>query len=151
MRLSLNNPFKRPGSLNFSVISRSIRPLREARDTFRKRFEIADHQSGELAHVSPPDRAELAEKIKKEVSDYLQAKVEELRPPGIEKISFVLAEGKGPEEIIDLSRRTSDNMVAMSTHGRSGIGRWVLGSVADRVISYCGDSVLVIRSVQSQA
>ena len=103
------------------------------------------------AHVSPPDRAELAEKIKKEALDYLQAKVEELRPAGVEKISFVLAEGKGPEEIIDLSRRTSDNMVAMSTHGRSGIGRWVLGSVADRVISYCGDPVLVIRSVPSKA
>lgn len=36
-------------------------------------------------------------------------------------------------------------MVAMSTHGRSGIGRWVLGSVADRVVSYCGEPVLVIR------
>ena len=95
------------------------------------------------AHVSPPDRAELAEKIKKEALDYLQAKVEELRPAGVEKISFVLAEGKGPEEIIDLSRRTS--------HGRSGIGRWVLGSVADRVISYCGDPVLVIRSVPFKA
>jgi nucleotide-binding universal stress UspA family protein len=70
------------------------------------------------AHVSPPDRADLAEKITKEVSDYLQAKVENLRPAGIEKISFVLAEGKGPEEIIDLSRRTSDNLVAIS-HART--------------------------------
>ena len=45
VRLSLNNPFKRPGSLDFSVRSRSIRPRRESRDTFGKRFEIAYHQS----------------------------------------------------------------------------------------------------------
>lgn len=43
--LVAEHPFKRPGSLDFSVRSRSIRPLRESRDTFGKRFEIADHQS----------------------------------------------------------------------------------------------------------
>jgi len=36
-------------------------------------------------------------------------------------------------------------MVAMCTHGRSGMGRWVLGSVTDRVVSNCGAPVLVIR------
>ena len=95
--------------------------------------------------VSPPAIGELGEKIKGEATDYLQAKVEELRAEGIEKVSFVAVEGKGPEEIIDLVRKTANNMVAMSTHGRSGIGRWVLGSVTDRVVCYSGDPVLVIR------
>ena len=49
------------------------------------------------------------------------------------------------EEIIDLAQKTSGNIVAMSTHGRSGMGRWVLGSVTDRVVCYCGDPVLVVR------
>ena len=53
--------------------------------------------------------------------------------------------GRAPEEIIDLAQKTSDNIVAMSTHGRSGMDRWVLGSVTDRVVSYCGDPVLLIR------
>jgi nucleotide-binding universal stress UspA family protein len=90
------------------------------------------------------------EKMKKEVGDYLHAKVEQLRVNGVGKVSSVIAEGKGAEEIIDLAQRTPDNMVAMSTHGRSGIGRWVLGSVTDRVVSYCGDPVLVIRPLSSQ-
>jgi nucleotide-binding universal stress UspA family protein len=81
--------------------------------------------------VSPPAIGELRAKIKEEVTDYLQAKVEELQAEGIEKVSLVGVEGRGPEEIIDLARRTTDNIVAMSTHGRSGIGRWVLGSVTD--------------------
>ena len=68
---------------------------------------------------------------------------------GIEKVSFTAVEGREPEEIIDLARRTTDNIVAMSTHGRSGIGRWVMGSVTDRVVCYCGDPVLVIRSASS--
>jgi nucleotide-binding universal stress UspA family protein len=95
--------------------------------------------------VSPPAIGELAEKIRAEATEYLQVKVEELQAEGIEKVSFVAVEGKGPEEIIDLARKTANNMVAMSTHGRSGIGRWVLGSVTDRVVCYSGDPVLVIR------
>ena len=95
--------------------------------------------------VSPPAIGELGDKIKEEATGYLQAKVEELQAEGIEKVSFVAVEGKGPEEIIDLARKSAGNMVAMSTHGRSGIGRWVLGSVTDRVVCYSGDPVLVIR------
>jgi nucleotide-binding universal stress UspA family protein len=95
--------------------------------------------------VSPPDIGGMGAKIKEEITDYLQAKVEQLQAEGIEKVSFVAIEGKGPEEIIELARKTTHNLVSMSTHGRSGIGRWVLGSVTDRVVCYCGDPVLVIR------
>ena len=95
--------------------------------------------------ISPPAIGELGEKIKEEITDYLRAKVEEMRAEGIENVSFMAVEGRGAEEIIDLARRTSNNFVAMSSHGRSGMGRWVLGSVTDRVVCYCGDPVLVIR------
>jgi nucleotide-binding universal stress UspA family protein len=95
--------------------------------------------------VSPPAIGELAEKIKGEATDYLQAKVEELQAEGIERASFVVIEGNGSEEIIELAQKTANTMVAMSSHGRSGIGRWVLGSVTDRVVCYSGDPVLVIR------
>jgi nucleotide-binding universal stress UspA family protein len=77
------------------------------------------------AHVAPPDAAEVRAKTEKETS--------------------VVAEGRGPEEIIELARKTTGSIVAMSTHGRSGMGRWVLGSVTDRVVSYCGEPVLIIR------
>ncbi len=97
------------------------------------------------AHVSPPDMAMLREKLRRETSDYMQAKVERLTAAGVANITAVVAEGSGPEEIIELARKRSANMVAMSTHGRSGIGRWVLGSVTDRVVSDCGAPVLVVR------
>jgi nucleotide-binding universal stress UspA family protein len=101
------------------------------------------------AHVSPPDMTELREKTKKEIGDYLKAKVAELSASGLHKIAFVVTEGTGPEEIIELARKTSSCIVAMSTHGRSGMGRWVLGSVTDRVASNSGNPILIIRPVAS--
>jgi nucleotide-binding universal stress UspA family protein len=41
------------------------------------------------------------------------------------KITAVIADGRGPVEIIQLARKSSGNMVAMSTHGRSDMARWV--------------------------
>lgn len=48
--------------------------------------------------------------------------------------------------IVGLAKETPDSLVAMSTHGRSGVSRSVLGSVTDRVVQQSGDPVLVIRA-----
>jgi nucleotide-binding universal stress UspA family protein len=52
----------------------------------------------------------------------------------------------GADEIIALGRKLPDNLIAMCTPGRSGIGRWVLGSVAETVVRHSGDPVLVLRA-----
>ena len=36
--------------------------------------------------------------------------------------------------IIDLAAESEGRLIVMSTHGRSGLGRWIMGSVADRVL-----------------
>ena len=54
--------------------------------------------------------------------------------------------GAAAHVIIDLAQETPDNLVAMTTHGRSGPARWALGSVTDRVVRYSGDPVLVVRT-----
>ena len=72
-----------------------------------------------------------------------------LRAAGVAEVSSLVIEasaGGVAAEIIDLAKRTSDNLVAMSTHGASGLGRWLMGSVAERVVRYSSDPVLVIRS-----
>jgi len=93
-----------------------------------------------------PDIERLLESLKEEVKDYLEKKVQQLRDDGINKVSYVLAEGEAAGKIIDLARETPENLVAMCTHGRSGVGRWFLGSVTDRVVRHSGDPVLVIRA-----
>jgi nucleotide-binding universal stress UspA family protein len=71
-----------------------------------------------------------------------------LRAQGLPLVSSLALEGSAggaAAEIIDLAKRTTENLVAMSTHGRSGMSRWILGSVTERVVRYSQDPVLVLR------
>jgi nucleotide-binding universal stress UspA family protein len=63
---------------------------------------------------------------------------------GLEVRSAVLR-GDAGNAIVDYAREQfQNNIIAMSTHGRSGIGRWLLGSVTDKVVRSSGDPVLII-------
>jgi nucleotide-binding universal stress UspA family protein len=61
-----------------------------------------------------------------------------------------LLRGHPAATIVDLARETPGSLVAMTTHGRSGIGRSLLGSVADRVIRHSGVPALVVRSSEQE-
>jgi len=94
------------------------------------------------------NQKELWAQASAEVDEYLASKVEELRAQELPYVSSLLLEssaGGAAAEIIDLARKTPANLVAMSTHGRSGVGRRVLGSVTERVVRYSNDPVLVLR------
>jgi nucleotide-binding universal stress UspA family protein len=88
----------------------------------------------------------ILEMIKEDANNYLTEKVKELKGKGLERVSSILLEGFVAPTIIDFAKKTPENLVAMCTHGRSGVGRWVLGSVTDRVVRHSGDPVLVIRA-----
>ena len=76
---------------------------------------------------------------------YLNSLVDALRSDGV-TVSTVTPSGSPAQEIIQEAAREADTLIAMSGHGRSGVGRWVLGSVADRVVRNSGDPVLVVRA-----
>jgi len=84
--------------------------------------------------------------LKQETFDYLDRKVAELKRNGVTKVSYVAKEGLSADEIIKFARATPANLVAMSSHGRSGVKRWVLGSVTETVVRHSGDPVLVLRA-----
>jgi len=107
-------------------------------------YSIATEAYSTEGHM--PDIERLLESLKEEVKDYLEKKVQQLSGDGVKNVSYVLAEGEAAGKIINLARETPDNLVAMCTHGRSGVGRWVLGSVTERVVRHSGDPVLVIRA-----
>lgn len=89
---------------------------------------------------------ELFNQLEAEAKDYLAEKIKEVQREGLENVFSVVDLGYGAEEITLLARKTPDNFIAMSTHGRSGITRWVLGSVTERVVRHSGDPVLIIRA-----
>lgn len=96
--------------------------------------------------VIAPGPAVYREELKDVAEVYLEGKVAELQAEGFDRVVGTAIQGDDAGEIIDLAIRTPNNLIAMSTHGRSGIGRWVLGSVAERVVQHSRDPVLLIRA-----
>jgi len=80
------------------------------------------------------------------VSEWKVKIVEALKAMGLAKVSSVVLEGSGADEIIHFAQTHPDSLVAMCTHGRSGVKRWVLGSVTEKVVRHSGDPVLVVRA-----
>jgi nucleotide-binding universal stress UspA family protein len=98
-----------------------------------------------------PDWERLNEEMRKEANGYLQEKTQQLQREGLETVSSVLLEGNAAEKIIDLARERAPSLIAMCSHGRTGVGRGVLGSVTDRVVRHSGDLVLVIRATNARS
>jgi len=86
--------------------------------------------------------------LRAETLAYLEKKAAELKSKGLDKVSCVAKEGLAADEIISTARRTLDNLIAMCTHGRAGVTRWMLGSVTETVVRHSGDPVLVIRAAR---
>jgi nucleotide-binding universal stress UspA family protein len=93
-----------------------------------------------------PNYEELLAGLREEARQYLDGKIAELKGQGFEKVFPAAVEGSSAEEIIKIARDTPNSLVAMCTHGRSGVERWVLGSVTERVVRHSGNPVLVLRS-----
>jgi nucleotide-binding universal stress UspA family protein len=57
--------------------------------------------------------------------------------------------GPPADHIVDYAAANAIDLIAMSTHGRSGVGRWVFGSVTDKVLHAGNTTVLTIRATES--
>ena len=62
------------------------------------------------------------------------------------KVESAILVGNPAEEIVDYAERENIDVIVMATHGRSGIGRWALGSVADKVLRATERPVVLIRA-----
>jgi nucleotide-binding universal stress UspA family protein len=78
-----------------------------------------------------------------EAQAYLNEVAGDLKKEGL-KVATSVRYGHPAKEIIDASKKA--DLVAMSTHGRTGLGRWALGSVAEKVLRHSEKPVLLIRA-----
>ena len=65
------------------------------------------------------------------------------------KVTRVTTVGDPAAEIVDHSHASGVDLIAMATHGRSGISRWMLGSVTERVLRSAGVPLLIVRATKS--
>ena len=86
------------------------------------------------------------ESLRNETEIYLTAKSEEMKQRGLNKVSFAAKQGLEADQIIATAQEALDTLIAMCTHGRTGVQRWMLGSVTETVVRHSNDPVLVVRS-----
>jgi nucleotide-binding universal stress UspA family protein len=124
-------PFRRiivpmDGSKNAEAVLAAVEP-------FAKLFE------SELLIVSVAPAGE------PEAGPELEATAARLSKSGL-KSRVLRLEGDPAGRILDAAEAESADLIAMTTHGRSGISRWILGSVTERVLRASATPLLIVRS-----
>jgi nucleotide-binding universal stress UspA family protein len=80
-----------------------------------------------------------------EAESYLRAVADQLRAQGVDAEPHVYSD-EATTAIFDAARRHDAEMIVMSTHGRSGLGRAIFGSVADKVLRDAKIPVFLVPS-----
>lgn len=83
---------------------------------------------------------------RQEAEKHLAAVKQALGEAGLKNVETVILSGHPGDRIVELARQLECDVVVMATHGRGGLGRTVLGSVADHVLRNLQDvPVLLIH------
>jgi nucleotide-binding universal stress UspA family protein len=94
---------------------------------------------------------EEVQKSKSEAKIYLENVAQPLRDSGL-MVDCITIEGLSiGEAIVDYARANDVDLIAIATHGRSGIKRMVFGSVADFLVKESGLPVLALKPQESTA
>jgi len=83
--------------------------------------------------------------FKAEAQDYLEKVAERLNLSGI-AARWAILTGKPSEILSDFAKADNCDLIIMATHGRSGVSRWVWGSIADRILRSACVPVLMVRA-----
>ncbi len=92
-----------------------------------------------------PAAVQVAQELAGRSIRYLAQIEEQFRVEGF-RVSSLVRQGAVAEGILRTAIEIGADVIAMSTHGRSGPERWLLGSVADRVVRSSSVPVLLIRA-----
>jgi nucleotide-binding universal stress UspA family protein len=87
----------------------------------------------------PPEPPDVLEALKRRLNDM------ELPVPGL-RVDRLVVEGPAAGVIITTARQTAADLVVMGTHGRRGLARLLMGSVAEEVVRMAPCPVLTVRA-----
>ena len=76
---------------------------------------------------------------------YLNRVASHLKEQGF-NVSTAMRMGAVAESIIEYAETNQVDLIAMCTHGRTGLARWTLGSVADLVLRTSNIRILLVRA-----
>jgi nucleotide-binding universal stress UspA family protein len=130
---------------------------RASRPAFARALDLARHHRARLVllHILMPPSPFLGDELpasfvdlqvraRREVERRLATLVGQAKKAGI-RVETELTEGVPSEEILRAARRQRADLIVMGTHGRTGLGRVFMGSVAERVLQRATCPVLTVR------
>jgi nucleotide-binding universal stress UspA family protein len=95
--------------------------------------------------LPPESYQQLVDDERRLATEYLKRQAQPLRESGL-TARILLAEGDASSTLLDICSSEQVGLVVMTTHGRTGLVRFTLGSVADRLVRYSHIPVLLLRS-----
>lgn len=103
---------------------------------------------GGLDYILYPEQH--LELVKAEAREYLEGVYHRLTGrKGTVRVEIKV--GDVAREIIEFAEETSASLIAISSHGRSGIAKWVFGSIAHKILQASNTPVLVVRAPSEKA
>ncbi len=149
-------------ALSSAVLSR-IRPIARCSGARVVLLRVVPEIGMRIGAPAPPTDAQLAaqpdaplETVPLEIAhyesaarEYLDRVAAELAAAGIVTHTRVVT-GPVAEGILDVANEEGVDLIAMSTHGRGGLGRFLLGSVASQVAHYAKMPVLLVRAMTDE-
>lgn len=85
---------------------------------------------------------ELLSEEEKDATQYIESQVSSLRADG-QKVSGIVLRGYAAAAVISVAQE--GDLIVMASHGRTGVRRWFLGSVAEEVLRQSTVPVMLIR------
>lgn len=145
--------------LDGSEVSESaLAPARQLAETLGARLHIiqVSSQSEDFSLMRGAEFGTMGSEYSQQVLDevitaqrdriqrYLDEVAEGLTPNGLDVVKAI-AEGPPADKIVDYAEASGIDLIIMSTHGRGGVRRFLVGSVTDKVIRSTALPVLVIH------
>jgi nucleotide-binding universal stress UspA family protein len=89
------------------------------------------------------DTLALMRDVETAAKKYISRMTDELKKAGF-TVSGIVQTGWAADTIMSFAEQNGVDLIIMSTHGRSGIGRWFMGSVTDKVVRHSSRAVLTV-------
>ena len=133
------------GSPLSEAILPHVRVIAQGMDSEMLLLHVIPTSAPEFSSPSPPFARNLVQDQRRDATRYLKDLCAKLERDSA-RVTYLIREGAVSETILEVAELMQADMIAMSTHGRSGVRLLLLGSVTYDVVRHSPLPVLVIRS-----
>ena len=106
-------------------------------------------RAAEARSLPGVDPTEAQVEVVREAEEYLAGVTARLATQGMKNVETSVWYGPAASAIVDAARLRKADLIVMSTHGRSGMGRLILGSVAESVLRGTTTPILLLRAAEA--